>query len=107
MQLVAYLNFEGNAREAMDFYAHALGGKVTQRFTYGASPMAEQCGPAAADVDAIAIRDADLDRVVDGRLRARHELLDIRVVGRLTLPDDRMLRTIDRHFVMHAAEQLL
>ena len=49
MQLVAYLNFEGNAREAMDFYAHALGGKVTQRFTYGASPMAEQCGPAAAD----------------------------------------------------------
>jgi len=49
MQLVTYLNFEGNAREAMDFYAHALGGKVTQRFTYGASPMAEQCGPAAAD----------------------------------------------------------
>ena len=49
MQLVAYLNFEGNAREAMDFYAHALGGKVTQRFTYGASPMAEQCGPTAAD----------------------------------------------------------
>lgn len=49
MQLVAYLNFEGNAREAMDFYAHALGGKVTQRFTYGESPMAEQCGPATAD----------------------------------------------------------
>ena len=49
MQLVAYLNFEGNAKEAMDFYAQALGGEVTQRFTYGASPMAEQCGPAAAD----------------------------------------------------------
>jgi PhnB protein len=49
MQLIAYLNFAGNAREAMDFYAQALGGKVTQRFTYGESPMAEQCGPASAD----------------------------------------------------------
>ena len=49
MQLVAYLNFPGTAREAMDFYAAALGGTVTQRFTYGESPMAEQCGPASAD----------------------------------------------------------
>ena len=49
MQLVTYLNFEGNAREAMDFYAQALGGKVTQRFTYGESPMAEQCGLGSAD----------------------------------------------------------
>lgn len=50
MQLVAYLNFPGTAREAMDFYAAALGGTVTQRFTYGESPMAEQCGPASADM---------------------------------------------------------
>lgn len=49
MQLIAYLNFDGNAREAMDFYAQALGGTVTQRFTYGESPMADQCGPDAAD----------------------------------------------------------
>lgn len=42
MQLVAYLNFPGTAREAMDFYADALGGRVTQRFTFGQSPMAEQ-----------------------------------------------------------------
>jgi PhnB protein len=49
MQLVAYLNFPGTAREAMDFYAAALGGSVTQRFTYGESPMAEQCGPGSAD----------------------------------------------------------
>ena len=48
MQLIAYLNFGGKAREAMDFYAGALGGEVTQRFTYGDSPMAEQSGPAAA-----------------------------------------------------------
>ena len=45
MQIVAYLNFPGTAREAMDFYAQALGGKVTQRFTYGASPMADQMPP--------------------------------------------------------------
>lgn len=42
MQLIAYLNFPGTAREAMDFYAKALGGTVTQRFTYGESPMADQ-----------------------------------------------------------------
>lgn len=47
MQLVAYLNFPGTAREAMDFYADALGGEVTQRFTYGQSPMAEQMPEAA------------------------------------------------------------
>ena len=40
MQLVAYLNFDGRGREAMDFYAKALGGKITGRFTYGESPMA-------------------------------------------------------------------
>ncbi|MEP7184866.1 MAG: VOC family protein [Rhodanobacter sp.] len=46
MQLVAYLNFSGTAREAMDFYATAFGGKVTQRFTYGESPMADQMSEA-------------------------------------------------------------
>lgn len=46
MQLVAYLNFSGTAREAMDFYAIALNGKVTQRFTYGESPMAGQMAEA-------------------------------------------------------------
>lgn len=45
MQIVAYLSFPGTAREAMDFYAQALGGKVTQRFTYGGSPMADQMPP--------------------------------------------------------------
>lgn len=49
MQLVAYLNFPGTAREAMDFYAEALGGKVTQRFTYGQSPMCEQMSEADRD----------------------------------------------------------
>ncbi|GAA5003464.1 VOC family protein [Pseudoluteimonas lycopersici] len=49
MQFIPYLNFDGNAREAMDFYAAVFGGEVTQRFTYGESPMAEECGPASAD----------------------------------------------------------
>lgn len=49
MQFIPYLNFAGSAREAMDFYARVFGGEVTQRFTYGESPMAEQCGPASAD----------------------------------------------------------
>lgn len=45
MQLVAYLSFPGNAREAMDFYAAALGGAVTQRFTYRDTPMAAELPP--------------------------------------------------------------
>ena len=49
MQFIPYLNFAGNAREAMDFYAEVFGGKITQRFTYGESPMAEQCGPTSAE----------------------------------------------------------
>jgi PhnB protein len=48
MQLIAYLNFAGNAREAMDFYAGIFGGEVTQRVTYGESPMAAECGPDVA-----------------------------------------------------------
>lgn len=45
MQLIAYLNFDGNAREAMDFYANVFGGQVAQRFTYGGSPMCDEMGP--------------------------------------------------------------
>lgn len=43
MQLVPYLNFNGNAREAFDFYAKALGGKITARMTYREGPQ-EFCG---------------------------------------------------------------
>lgn len=63
MQLTAYLNFDGQAREAMDFYASALGGKVTGRFTYGESPMAGELSPgdhgkvmhSCVEVDGIAV----------------------------------------------------
>lgn len=41
MQLVTYLNFNGNCEEAFDFYAKALGGTVTFRMRFGESPMAD------------------------------------------------------------------
>ena len=40
-QLVPYLAFDGNAREAMTFYQECLGGELSIR-TFGESPMAEQ-----------------------------------------------------------------
>ena len=49
MQLIAYLSFPGTARAAMDFYAGVLGGRVTQRFTYGESPVSMDIGAASAD----------------------------------------------------------
>ena len=38
MQLVAYLLFDGNAEEALDFYARCLGGKVTRLSRFGEAP---------------------------------------------------------------------
>ena len=37
--IVPYLNFKGNAAEALNFYAAALGGKVMFQQTFGESPM--------------------------------------------------------------------
>ncbi len=39
--IIAYLNFNGNAKEAMAFYETALGGKVTKSQTFGDANMAE------------------------------------------------------------------
>lgn len=39
MRLTPYLHFEGNAEEAMNFYAEALGGSVIAITRYGDSPM--------------------------------------------------------------------
>ena len=44
MQLVTYLNFRGNCREAFKFYAEVFGGKLDM-FTYGDSPMCDQTPP--------------------------------------------------------------
>lgn len=39
--IIPYLNFNGNAREALSFYEKALGGKVTQFGTFGEANMAQ------------------------------------------------------------------
>lgn len=49
MQFIPYLNFDGQCREAFDFYATALNGTITSRMTYGGSPMAEQMSPETHD----------------------------------------------------------
>jgi PhnB protein len=39
MQVEAYLSFAGNCEEALQFYEHALGGKIEQIHRFGGSPM--------------------------------------------------------------------
>ena len=39
MKLVPYLNFAGNAEEALDFYKEVLGGEILMITRYGDSPM--------------------------------------------------------------------
>ena len=41
MRFIPYLNFDGDCKEAFDFYAKAFNGKITMRMTYGESPMAK------------------------------------------------------------------
>jgi PhnB protein len=41
MNLVPYLNFPGQCREAMEHYAELLGANVVAMLTHGESPMAE------------------------------------------------------------------
>jgi len=44
MQANPYLNFNGNCKEAFEFYAETLGGKIVGMFTFGETPAAEHCG---------------------------------------------------------------
>ena len=45
MQFIAYLDFDGQCREAFDFYARVFNGRITLRMTYGESPMASEMPP--------------------------------------------------------------
>jgi PhnB protein len=45
MNIEPYLSFNGNCKEAFQFYEKALGGKIAGIFTYGESPMAAQTPP--------------------------------------------------------------
>jgi PhnB protein len=39
--IIPYLNFNGNAAEALNFYEQALNGKVTEKSTFGEANMAQ------------------------------------------------------------------
>lgn len=45
MRLNTHLNFDGKCRDAFEFYAKCLDGKVTMTMTYGDSPMAAHVSP--------------------------------------------------------------
>jgi PhnB protein len=49
MQLNAYLNFNGQCRDAFKVYEQALGGKIVMMQTHGESPIADQVPPAWRD----------------------------------------------------------
>lgn len=42
MKLHAYLGFQGNCKEALDFYKEVFDGEISQISTYGESPMESQ-----------------------------------------------------------------
>jgi PhnB protein len=44
-----YLSFNGECEAAFAFYEQCLGGKITEKMTYGGSPMAEQIPPEQRD----------------------------------------------------------
>ena len=45
MKINPYLSFNGNCKEAFEFYAQSLGGKIVFIMTNGESPMAAQTPP--------------------------------------------------------------
>jgi PhnB protein len=45
MQIEAYLVFNGNCEEALNFYAQALGGKATALMRFEGSPMEKEVPP--------------------------------------------------------------
>ena len=49
MQINAYLNYDGQCREAFQLYERVLGGQITMIHTFGESPMADQTPPELKD----------------------------------------------------------
>lgn len=45
MKLYTYLNYGGNCRQAFDFYAEHLGGKITSVTTHGEQPESNRVPP--------------------------------------------------------------
>jgi PhnB protein len=49
VQIVPYLNFDGNCAQAFRFYERVLGGRIEAIMTHGGSPIAAQVPPEWAD----------------------------------------------------------
>jgi PhnB protein len=49
MQASPHLHFNGNCREAFNFYAETFGGRIAFAMTYGESPAAAQTPPEVRD----------------------------------------------------------
>ena len=49
MQASPHLHFPGNCREALNFYARTLGGRIAFAMTFGESPAASETPPAMRD----------------------------------------------------------
>jgi PhnB protein len=49
MQICSYLHFNGQCREAFNFYAQVLSGKIVMISTFGESPMAAESDPSFRD----------------------------------------------------------
>jgi PhnB protein len=47
--ITPYLGFDGNCREAFEFYAKTLGGKIESLLSYGESPMCAEFPPEMRD----------------------------------------------------------
>jgi PhnB protein len=45
MEITAYLNFNGQCREAFAFYEKVLGGKIVATMTHGETPMKDHVAP--------------------------------------------------------------
>ena len=66
----------------------------------------ERAVAVAADADAFAVGDAQLDGLVDRGLGARHELLDVGVVRRLSRADDRHRRAVEDRVALREQQQV-
>lgn len=63
MQINAYLSFNGNCREALTFYAQALGGQVVSMIPYSDAPPSMPMPPQMSD------------KIMHGRISAGDSLL--------------------------------
>jgi PhnB protein len=63
VQINPYLNFDGDCREALEFYAKALGGTIEFMQTHADSPMKDQTPPAWRD------------KILHARLRVGNQVL--------------------------------